>query len=131
MKQLRITVNGKSYDVSVEELGMGASPVASAPVAPAAPAAPAPPAAPAAAPAPVSAPTASGEGEPVNSPMPGTILDIKVSAGQSVSKGDVLVILEAMKMENEICADKDGVVGAVLVNKGESVESGKALLTIK
>ena len=131
MKQLRITVNGKSYDVSVEELGMGASPVAAAPVAPAAPAAPAPAAAPAAAPAPVAAPTASGEGEPVNSPMPGTILDIKVSAGQSVSKGDVLVILEAMKMENEICADKDGVVGAVLVNKGESVESGKALLTIK
>ena len=131
MKQLRITVNGKSYDVSVEELGMGASPVAAAPVAPAAPAAPAPAAAPAAAPAPVAAPAASGEGEPVNSPMPGTILDIKVSAGQSVSKGDVLVILEAMKMENEICADKDGVVGAVLVNKGESVESGKALLTIK
>ena len=131
MKQLRITVNGKSYDVSVEELGMGASPVAAAPVAPAAPAAPAPAAAPAAVPAPVAAPAASGEGEPVNSPMPGTILDIKVSAGQSVSKGDVLVILEAMKMENEICADKDGVVGAVLVNKGESVESGKALLTIK
>ena len=131
MKQLRITVNGKSYDVSVEELGMGASPVAAAPVAPAAPAAPAPAAAPAAAPAPVAAPAAAGEGEPVNSPMPGTILDIKVSAGQSVSKGDVLVILEAMKMENEICADKDGVVGAVLVNKGESVESGKALLTIK
>ena len=118
MKQLRITVNGKSYDVSVEELGMGAAPVATTA------------AAPVAAPAPAAAPAASGEGDPVNSPMPGTILDIKVSAGQSVSKGDVLVILEAMKMENEICADKDGVVGAVLVNKGESVESGKALLTI-
>lgn len=126
MKQLRITVNGKSYDVSVEELGASSAPVAAP--APAVVAAPAPVAQ---APAPAAAPAASGEGEPVNSPMPGTILDIKVSAGQSVSKGDVLVILEAMKMENEICADKDGVVGAVLVNKGESVESGKALLTIQ
>lgn len=131
MKQLRVTVNGKSYDVSVEELGVTSAPaVATTPAAPTpAPVeAPAPAAAPAS--APVAAPAASGDGEPVNSPMPGTILDIKVSAGQSVSKGDVLVILEAMKMENEICADKDGVVGAVLVNKGESVESGKALLTI-
>ena len=128
MKQLRITVNGKSYDVSVEELGSSAAPVATPAAAPVA--APAPAAAPAAAPAHAAAPAVSGEGDPVNSPMPGTILDIKVSAGQSVSKGDVLVILEAMKMENEICADKDGVVGAVLVNKGESVESGKALLTI-
>ena len=133
MKQLRVTVNGKSYDVSVEELSAGVSsaPVVSAPVAPVAAPAEAPKAPTQEAPAPAAASVATGEGEPLNSPMPGTILAVNVSAGSTVKQGDVLLILEAMKMENEICAPKDGVIGAVLVNKGESVDSGKALLTIK
>ncbi len=125
MKQLKITVNGKAYDVTVEEMGGTAPVVASAP-APAAAPTPAP--APAAAPA---APVASGDGEPVNAPMNGNIVDVKVSAGQSVKTGDVLVILEAMKMENEIVASKDGVIGAVFVNKGETVDTGAALVTIQ
>ena len=126
MKQLKITVNGKAYDVTVEEMG-GATPVAAAPVA-----APAAAPAPVAAPAPAAAaPVASGEGEPVNAPMNGNIVDVKVSAGQSVKSGDVLVILEAMKMENEIVAPKDGVIGAVMVNKGETVDTGATLVTIQ
>ena len=133
MKQLRVTVNGKSYDVSVEELSAGVSsaPVVSAPVAPVAAPAEAPKAPTQEAPASAAASVATGEGEPLNSPMPGTILAVNVSAGSTVKQGDVLLILEAMKMENEICAPKDGVISAVLVNKGESVDSGKALLTIK
>lgn len=121
MKQLKITVNGKAYDVQVEEIGATASSPVSAPVA-AAPAT--------AAPAPVSAP-AAGEGEAIAAPMPGNILKVLVSAGAAVKKGDVLLILEAMKMENEICAPKDGTVTAVMVNQGETVDSGKALLTLK
>lgn len=120
MKNLRITVNGNSYDVQVEELAAGAAP---APVA-AAPAA-VPAAAPKAAPAP-----AAGSGEPVKSPMPGVILDIKCSAGQAVKKGDCLFILEAMKMENEIFAPVDGTLGAINVSKGQNVESGTVLTTI-
>ena len=131
MKQLKITVNGKAYDVTVEEMG-GATPVAAAPVAAPAPAAaPSPAAAPAPAPAAAPAPVASGEGEPVNAPMNGNIVDVKVSAGQSVKTGDVLVILEAMKMENEIVAPKDGVIGAVMVSKGETVDTGATLVTIQ
>ncbi len=118
MKHLKITVNGKTYDVSVEEVGASSAPV-SAPVA----------AAPVEA-APV-APAASATGEPVVAPMPGTILSVNVSAGQSVSKGDVLCVLEAMKMENEIFADRDGVVEAVSVSKGETVNSGQTLVVIK
>ena len=76
------------------------------------------------------APAAAGSGEPVNSPMPGTILDVKVAAGQAVKSGDVLMILEAMKMENEIMAPKDGTVTSVAVSKGASVESGALLCTI-
>lgn len=119
MKQLKITVNGTSYDVVVEEVG-GSAPVANA-------AAPAPEVK-ASAPAPVAAPAAAGEA--VVAPMPGVILSVAVSAGQSVKKGDVLCTLEAMKMENEIYAPRDGVVSAVSVAKGESVESGKTLVTL-
>ncbi|MBQ8906719.1 MAG: biotin/lipoyl-binding protein [Ruminococcus sp.] len=123
MKQFHVTVNGKSYDVTVEEVAAGSAPVAAS--APAAPAAPAP--APAAAPAPKAA---AGNGEKVIAPMPGTILEVKVSNGASVKKGDVLFILEAMKMENDIVAPCDGTVSSVLVNKGDTVGTSDALATI-
>ena len=135
MRKFSITVNGQAYEVEVEEIG-GAPVFASAPVAApvAAPApvaaAPAPAAPKAAAPAPKAAPAAAGSGEPVKAPMPGTILDVKVAAGQAVKKGDILVILEAMKMENEILASRDGTVGGVSVSKGASVNSGDVLLTL-
>ncbi|MEG1886594.1 MAG: biotin/lipoyl-containing protein [Oscillospiraceae bacterium] len=132
MKQLKITVNGKSYDVQVEEMGATAAPAtvaaAAAPIA--APiAAPAPTQAPPAAPAPVA--VSAGEGDPINCPMPGTIVKVLVTAGQAVKRGDILLILEAMKMENEICAPNDGTVVAVSVAAGEAVDSGKLLLTLK
>lgn len=123
MKNYTITVNGTPYNVTVEE-GAGA-PVAAAPVAAPA-AAPAP--APAAAPAPATQGTAGSV--KVEAPMPGTILDVKVSVGDSVSSGSVLCILEAMKMENEIVAPKDATVTGINVSKGESVDSGTVMLTL-
>lgn len=120
MKNLRITVNGVAYDVQVEELGADAS-VSSAP-APAQAAAPQKPA--------PAVKKAAGEGEKVAAPMPGTIVSVNVSNGQSVKKGDVLVVLEAMKMENEIKAPKDGTITGVAVSKGESVDTGATLVTI-
>lgn len=132
MRKFIVNVNGKQYEVEVEELAAGAAaPVVVAPVvaAPAAPAAPVAPAAPAAPAAPSAAP--AGEGKAVTAPMPGTILDIKVAVGASVKKGDVLAILEAMKMENEIQADADGVVTAVVATKGSSVNTGDTILTVK
>lgn len=132
MKKFNITVNGKSYEVDVEEIGgntapapvrrQESAPVASPSVAPAA--APAPKAAPAPAPAAISG------GETINSPMPGTILDIKVNVGDAVSNGTVLVILEAMKMENEIMAPSAGKVLSINVTKGASVNSGDVLVVI-
>ena len=119
MRKYNVNVNGTAYEVTVEEIQGGAA----APVS-----APAPAAAPAPAPAP--APAAAGAGEPVNAPMPGTILDVKVTAGQAVKSGDVLMILEAMKMENEIMAPKDGTVTSVSATKGASVQSGDVLCTI-
>ena len=127
MKNYRITVNGTAYDVAVEELGQGA--VAAAPVA----AAPAPAAAPeAAAPAAPAAPKASGtEGSvKVTAPMPGKILGVKASVGQAVKKGDVIIVLEAMKMENEVVAPEDGTVASINVSEGASVESGDVLATL-
>ena len=126
MKYYNITVNGVAYSVSVEETAAGAAPVAPA-AAPAPKAAPAPAAA--AAPAAPAAPASAGAVE-VKAPMPGNILDVKVQAGQSVKKGDVLVILEAMKMENEICAPSDGKITGVNVRKGDSVETQALLCTI-
>ena len=124
MKYYNITVNGVAYSVSVEETAAGAAPVA-APAAPAAPKAPAAPAAPKAA-----APAGAAGAVTVKAPMPGNILDVKVAAGASVKAGDVLVILEAMKMENEIVAPQDGTVASVNVNKGDTVNSGDTLVSM-
>ena len=126
MRKFIVNVNGTSYEVEVEEVGAASS----APVM----AAPAPVAAPAAAPAPVAAPApapaaAPAGGTPVKAPMPGNVLDIKVSNGQAVKKGDLLVILEAMKMENEIFAPQDGTV-TVVASKGSTVNSGDVLVTL-
>ena len=120
MKNLRITVNGTAYDVQVEELGESAAPVAAAPAAPAAAPAPKKAAAPAA-----------GAGEPVVAPMPGTILSVNVTAGQAVKSGDVLVILEAMKMENDITAPRNGVVKKLFVNEKQTVAKGEALFEVE
>lgn len=129
MKNYTITVNGTPYNVTVEE-GAGA-PVAAAPVAAPA-AAPAPAASPAPAPAAAPAPATQGTAGSVKveAPMPGTILDVKVSVGDSVSSGSVLCILEAMKMENEIVAPQDGTVASVNVSKGDSVEAGQVIITL-
>ncbi len=129
MRKFQIVVNGNSYIVDVEELaaGQAPAPVAAAPVSAAPKAAPAPAAAPAAAPKAAAAPAGA---EAVKSPMPGTINAVNVTAGQAVKKGDILCILEAMKMENEIMASRDGVVASVNVTKGATVASGDVLLTL-
>ena len=127
MKKYNITVNGTTYEVIVEEAGSAPSaPVFAAPAAAPAPVA-APAAAPKAAPAPAAAPAGANS---VTAPMPGTILDIKVSAGQAVKKGDVICVLEAMKMENDIPAPSDGVVASVNVQKGASVAANDVIVTL-
>ncbi len=125
MKRYTITVNGTAYDVTVEDGGSApaAAPAQSAP-------APAPAAAPAPAPKAAPAPQAAGSIK-VESPMPGTILDVKTAVGNSVNAGDVLCILEAMKMENEIVAPEAGTVASISVNKGDSVEAGQIIVTLK
>ena len=130
MKNLKITVNGMVYDVQVEEVSGAAAPVPAAPAAPAA--APAPQAAPAPPPK-AAGPRRAGaaDAEAINAPMPGTIVSVNVTVGQKVGKGDVLVVLEAMKMENEIMAPRDGVVASVNVSKGESVNSGTLLVSLQ
>lgn len=128
MRKFNVTVNGQAYEVEVEEVGGAptAAPVrAAAPVA--APVAAAPVAA--AAPAAKAAPAVVG-GEPVKAPMPGNILDVKVKAGDKVTTGQALCVLEAMKMENEIPAPHDGVVAQVVVTKGATVEAGDVLVTL-
>ena len=125
MKYYNITVNGVAYSVSVEETAAGAAPVAAA--------APAAPAAPKAAPAPAAAPKAAAGAAgavAVKAPMPGNILDVKVKAGASVKAGDVLVILEAMKMETEITSTADGTVGKIHVAQGDAVQGGQVLLDL-
>lgn len=110
MKKYKVNVNGTVYEVAVEL--MDGAPAAAAP---------------AAAPAPAPAPAG---GEKVSAPMPGTILDVRVSNGQAVKKGDILFILEAMKMENEIMAPCGGTIASVSVTKGAAVESGAMLCVI-
>ncbi len=134
MRRFSVTVNGNVYEVEVEELGAG---VSAAPVSPAAPvvSAPSVPAvAPTAAPAPAapkaSAPAGRAGSVSVSAPMPGTILKMNVSVGQAVKKGDVICVLEAMKMENDIPAPEDGTVASVNVQKGASVNSGDVLVTM-
>ena len=112
MKKYRVTVNGTVYEIELEEL------TGAAPSAPAAPTAPAPAAAPAG-------------GEQVTSPMPGTILAVNVAVGDTVKRGQVLMILEAMKMENEIMCPCDGKIASVNTSKGSSVESGTLLCVIQ
>lgn len=113
MKKYRVTVNGVKYEVELETID--ASEVsAAAPTAPAVP---------------VQTPAAAG-GENVVSPLPGTVLDVKVSVGASVKKGDLLFIIEAMKMENEILAPRDAKIASVSVAKGASVESGSVLCVL-
>ncbi|MCH5315224.1 MAG: biotin/lipoyl-binding protein [Eubacterium sp.] len=121
MKNYTITVNGTPYVVTVEENGSSA-PVANAPVS-----------APVAAPAPAAPSSATAESigsVKIEAPMPGNILDVKVSVGDTVSNGQVLCILEAMKMENDISATQDGTVASINVSKGDSVEAGQVILTL-
>ena len=127
----KVTLNGRTYEVEVEagKAMLLDEYEAIAPAAPAAPAA-APVAAPAAAPAAAAAPAVTGAGEPVNAPMPGTILKVNVTQGQAVKAGTLLCVLEAMKMENEIMAPKDGTVTQVVVTKGASVNTGDALVVL-
>ena len=119
-----VTLNGKKYEVEVEK---GEATAVYAGEATAAPSTPAP--APSAA-KPAAAAAPAGSGDPVTSPMPGAILDVRCSNGQQVKKGDILFILEAMKMENEIFAPKDGTVTSVCTSKGSTVETGTVLCTL-
>lgn len=121
MKNYKVIVNGTAYEIAVEEID--ASEVKAAPAAaPEVKETVAPAAAPVAAPA---------GGEKVEAPMPGTILDVKVKEGQAVKAGDILVILEAMKMENEILAPCDGTVAGLSVSNGVTVESGNLICTVQ
>ena len=112
-KMLQVNVNGADYQVELENAP------ASAPAAPAAPAAAAPAAA-----------TPAGAGEKVNSPLPGVIVEVSVKEGQAVKSGQKVAVLEAMKMENEISAPKDGTITAIHVNKGDSILEGAPIVTI-
>lgn len=114
MKKYKVNVNGTSYEIEIELMSESEATAAAA--------------APKAAPA---APAAAGEGEKISAPMPGTILDVRVNVGDTVKKGQILMILEAMKMENEIMAGEDGTVTSVAAVKGASVQTGDLLCTIK
>ena len=119
MKNYTITVNGNVYDVTVEEGASTGAPVAAAPVAKKAAPAAAKPAA-----------TGAQGGVKVNAPMQGKIVSVKASVGQAVKKGDVILILEAMKMENEVVAPQDGTIASINVSDGDKVESGAVVATM-
>ena len=130
MSKYIVTINDTQYEVEVERGKASAAYIGTAP----APQVVAVPAAPAAAPAPQAAPAAAapaGAGDPVSAPMPGKILDVRCQVGQAVKSGDVLFILEAMKMENEIFAGKDGTVTSVCTTQGASVDTGTVLATVQ
>ena len=116
MKIYKVKVNGKVYEVELESVSEVAGSIAAPQAQQAAPQA--------------AAPVATGAGAELKAPMAGTILDVKVSVGQSVNVGDVVCILEAMKLENEVVADKAGVVKSIAVSKGTSVENGQVLVVI-
>lgn len=137
MRKFNITVNGKTYEVDVEEIGTGnaaaetatAAPVQVVQTPPQVKAEPPKPAQ-AAQPAPKKASAPAAGGETISCPMPGTILDVRVKSGDMVKKGDVMFILEAMKMENEIMAPRDGRVADVGVSRGVSVNTGDMLAVL-
>ena len=116
MKVYKVKVNGKVYEVELESVSEVAGSIAAPQAQRAAPQA--------------AAPVATGAGAELKAPMAGTILDVKVSVGQSVNVGDVVCILEAMKLENEVVADKAGVVKSIAVSKGTAVENGQVLVVI-
>lgn len=120
MRNFNITVNGNSYVVAVEEVGeidkAVSAPVANTPAAPTAPVS--------------TAPSAEVSGEAVNAPMPGTVLEVKVKVGDAVKEGQVVAVLEAMKMENDIVATKTGKITSIAVKKGDTVNSNDLLVTI-
>lgn len=117
MNAYKVTLNGKVYEFTIELINKDDIKPTAAPEAPKAPAAPA------------AAPAPAGNGATITSPMPGTILSVNVTAGQAVKKGDILFILEAMKMENEIMAPADGTIASVSTTKGATVEAGALLCT--
>ena len=122
MKEYTITVNGVAYDVTVDEKGNGGASVAPSTA----------PAVKAAAPAPAAAPAKAAQGNiSVTAPMPGKVLAVKVNVGDSVQSGAPVLVLEAMKMENDIVAPKDGKVVAINVKVGDSVESGAVLVSLE
>lgn len=120
MKNYTITVNGKAYDVTVEEKGEVSAPAAVPAPGPAAPAVEA------------KSPVPSGDDgdTPIKAPMPGKVMSIKVKAGEQVSKGDTIMVFEAMKMENSVVAPQDGTIASVKVEVGEEFESGAILATM-
>lgn len=138
MKKFKVTVNGKAYEVEVEEMGgapvAAPAPQAAAAPAQAAPAAPAAPVAPATAPAATPAPAVGGpipEGAiTVKAPMPGKISALKAEAGKAVKRGDIILVLEAMKMQNDITATADGTLHEIRVNPGDNVKTGDVLAVI-
>ena len=133
MKRFQVTVNGTAYDVQVQEIAEAAPVAAPAPAAAAPAPKPAPAPAPAPKPAPVPAalaPAAETGAVKVTAPMPGNIWDVRCSVGQSVAKGDVLVVLEAMKMQNEIVAPSEGKVAGIHVSKGATVDTGALMVSL-